>query len=400
MNYQPDIKTLKYLLFSAIILLPIIAFPISSDLSVFMHGGLAIANGGELYKDFFDIKPPIIYYIFAGLNYLFGDNVLVYRIFDFMYQMVFLFLCTILFSKLKVKQNIIRAFLILLPISYTILNYRDTLQVESLAFVPMLIYFYYLMKEKLNAKSIILLGLTLGISISLKYTLGIIFIASIPIFLNKSENRVRAIILLLTQLIIGVFVLLLTISPVIVQGNIGGLMATNKYLAEYSKYPPIGAELFREMLKSLAYSLGNFVTVTYLFFFLLASIFCIKKDKREVLKYSIIICFLLFISVLIERKANIYHLSRLYPFLILVVSYGFVYFFKHFKFRKNIQSLAFILIFLILSPFLRLINTYKIAYDRVFNYEEYVNTINKEKSDIIKLNESNEIWNYLQNEKN
>lgn len=373
MNYQLDIKTLKYLIFSAIILLPVIAFPISSDLSVFMHGGMTIANGGELYKDFFDIKPPLIYYIFAALNYLFGDNVLVFRVFDFLYQMGFLFLCTILFSKLRIKQTVIRAFLILLPLSYTILNYRDTLQVESLAFIPMLIYFYYLMNEEQNSKSLVIMGLMLGISISLKYTLGIIFIASIPIFLSKYENRYKAIVLLIIQLIIGVFVLFLTISPVILQGNIDGLMATNKYLAAYSKYPPIGAELFREMLKTLAYSLGNFVTVTYLFFFLLASIFCIKKDKIEIIKYSLLLCFLLFFSVIIERKANIYHLSRLYPFLILVVSYGLIYFLKNFKFGKNIQSLVFILIFIFFSPLLRFINTYKIAFDRVFNYESYVN---------------------------
>ena len=77
----------KYLVFSAVLLLPTLAFPISSDLSVFMHGGMVIADGGSLFKDFFDIKPPLIYYIFAGINLIFGDNVLAFRGFDFVYQL-------------------------------------------------------------------------------------------------------------------------------------------------------------------------------------------------------------------------------------------------------------------------------------------------------------------------
>src|SRR5210317_1628673 len=125
-----------YLIISAVLLLPTIAFPISSDMSVFMHGGSIIADGGILYKDFFDIKPPLIYYIYAFIDLLFGNNVVFFRLFDFVYQLSFSGLSIFLFRKLKIKDIIIKSYLILFPIAYTVLNYRDTFQTETLAFIP------------------------------------------------------------------------------------------------------------------------------------------------------------------------------------------------------------------------------------------------------------------------
>jgi hypothetical protein len=379
MSLLKEKSSYVYLLFSAIILLPIVTFPISSDLSVFMHGGLVIANGGELFKDFFDIKPPLLYYIFAGLNYVFGDNVLVFRIFDFIYQMSFLFLSIVLFRKMGVKEKVIKAFLILFPLSYTILNYRDILQVESLAFLPLLIYFYFLIKKDYKPKTVLILGLMLGLCISLKYTMGIIFLASIPLFVKSYQNKMKTIVFLSVQLAIALLVLLITVSPIILQGNIAGFWATNQYLAEYAKYPPLGTELFKEMIKSLAHNFGSMISVTYLFFCLLAAIFSVKKDKNEIYKYALLLCLLLFISVLIEKKINMYHVTRIYPFFMLLVSYGAIRFIKKFKFRWNLPSLVFISIFIFLSPLLRFVNTYKIAYNRVFNYPAYLSYYTNDK---------------------
>lgn len=380
MKKQLNKSRLIFLFFSAIILLPTLVFPISSDLSVFMHGGLIISNGGELYKDFFDIKPPLIYYIFGGLNYLFGDSVFVYRIFDFIYQMCFLFTALTIFRKLGVKDKVIKAFLIVFPLSYTILNYRDILQVESLAFIPLLVYFYLLLRQEIKPKTILIMGLMLGISISLKYTLGIVFLSSIPIFFKVYPSKSKAILTLICQFCIACLVLFMTISPVIFQGNLDGYWATTQYLAEYAKYPPLSTELIKNMFKTLAYNFGSLISVTYLFFFILGAIFCIKKDKNEIIKQSLIFCALLFFSVLIEKKINVYHVTRLYPFFMLIVSYGAIYFFKKFKFQWNLTSIVFILMFLFLSPLMRFVNSYYIVYNRLFNYSSYIDYYTDEKT--------------------
>ena len=360
----------KYFIAAAIILLPTLAFPISSDLSVFMHGGSIIANGGGLFNDFYDIKPPLIYYLFAVINSIFGDNVVAFRLFDFLYQMTFLVTSAYLLTKLKISANVIKTFLVLFPLSYTILNYRDIFQTESLAFIPLILYFYYMIKNENTYKQHIIMGLTLGVAIAFKYTLGIVFVGYLVYFFRDSTNRDYA--KLSTQLLIAFFVLFLSFLPVILSGNIAGFIDTNIYLAEYAKYPPIGVGLAKQMLEILSYNFGTMISVSYLFLFLLASVF-LKNEKYKVIKkYLLLFSFLLFISVILERKINMYHLIRFYPYFMIIVSMGFVYAIEKFQFGKNISTLVIVAMFLVLSPVLRLVNTYKIAYDRVFNYDSYL----------------------------
>lgn len=368
----------KYLIFSAFLLLPTLAFPISSDLSVFMHGGMVIADGGSLFKDFFDIKPPLIYYIFAGINKALGDHVLAFRGFDFVYQLLFLGLSIVLFTRMKVESRIIKIYLLIFPISYTVLNYRDILQTESLAFIPLLIYFYFVFKKEVGFKSVILMGISLGVVISLKYTLGIVFIVSIMVFIQSFGFNYKSITRIGTQLLIAVFILFLTFLPTLLSGNLNGLIDTNKYLAEYASYPPVSLGLAKTMLQTLYDFFGNLLSVSSLFLFVLCAV-KVKKGKYLDLKRNLLIfCLLLFCSVILERKINMYHLIRFYPFFILMVSMGLVYFIDNFKLKINVQSAIFIIVFLVLSPLPRLVNSYKISYERIIDYDSYVSYYTKE----------------------
>ncbi|PKL80840.1 MAG: hypothetical protein CVV25_02685 [Ignavibacteriae bacterium HGW-Ignavibacteriae-4] len=372
-----DKPLIKYFIIAFVILFPTLAFPLSSDLSVFMHGGNIIANGGGLFSDFFDIKPPLIYYLFAGINSIFGDNVVAFRIFDLLYQLTFLIITSYLLTKLEIQTKVIKAFLILFPLSYTILNYRDIFQTESLAFIPLILYFYYMIKNENTYKQHIIMGLTLGIAIAFKYTLGIVFVGYLIYFFK--ESKIRNYTKPIVQLAIAFFIVFLSFLPVILSGNLSGFIDTNVYLAEYAKYPPIGIELAKQMIEILTYNFGTLISVSYLFLFLIASIFY-KNGKYQIIKkYLLLFCFLLFISVLIERKINMYHIIRLYPYMMILVSIGFIILFERFRFGKNLQTLVIVSMFLILSPLLRFVNTYKIAYDRVFNYESYVSYYTNDK---------------------
>ncbi|MFN3195209.1 MAG: glycosyltransferase family 39 protein [Chlorobiota bacterium] len=361
-----------YLIISAVLLLPTIAFPISSDMSVFMHGGSIIADGGVLFKDFFDIKPPLIYYIFSLIDLLFGNNVIAFRLFDFAYQITFLAICISLFQKLKIKDTIIKAYILLFPIAYTVLNYRDTFQTETLAFLPLVLYFYYLVnneKNKYNRYLPLYLGLALGVLISLKYTLGIVFL--VCIYSEYSNGfSLKSIQRLAYQLFVAFSILFLSLAPTIFGEGLEGFIATNSYLSEYAKYPPWGAGLLKSILKKLASFTGEIISISFVFFAALALLK--TKIDRRVIKYTALTLAILFLSVLIEKKINMYHLSRFYPLLILLVSYGVYYFISNFKFKKELVSLFFIVVFIFFSPFLRLVNTYKIAYNRVANFDSYV----------------------------
>lgn len=372
-----DKSLLKYSIIAFVILLPTLAFPISSDLSVFMHGGSIIANGGGLFSDFYDIKPPLIYYLFAGINSIFGDNVFAFRIFDLLYQMSFLILTAYLLTKLKIQTKVIKAFLILFPLSYTILNYRDIFQTESLAFIPLILYFYYMIKNEDSYKQHIIMGLTLGIALAFKYTLGIIFVGYLIYFFK--ESKIRNYTKPIVQLAIAFFIVFLSFLPVIISGNISGFMETNIYLAEYAKYPPIGIELVKTIINFLSYNFGTMTSVSYLFLFAVAII--LLKNKKLVLikKYLLIFILLLFCSVILERKINLYHVIRIYPYMMILVSFGLIILIERFRFGRNISTFVIVSMFLILSPLLRFVNTYKIAFDRVFNYESYLSYYTNDK---------------------
>lgn len=358
-----------YLVISAVLLLPTIAFPISSDMSVFMHGGSVIADGGILFKDFFDIKPPLIYYIFALIDLLFGNNVIAFRLFDFVYQLTFLAVCISLFQKLNIKDTVIKAYLLLFPIAYTVLNYRDTFQTETLAFLPLVLYFYCLVNNEKNTKKTLYLGLALGVLISLKYTMGIVFLVCIYTELRNGFS-LKSIQRLAYQLSVAIFILFLSLAPTIFGSGLDGFIATNSYLSEYAKYPPWGASLLKTILKKLASFTGEIISISIVFFAVLGLVK--SKIDRNIIKYATLFLVVLFLSVLIEKKVNMYHLARFYPMLILLVSYGIFYFASNFKFKKNLASIFFIVVFIVFSPFLRLVNTYKIAYNRVANFDSYV----------------------------
>lgn len=365
-----DKSLLKYFITAFVILLPTLAFPISSDLSVFMHGGSIIANGGGLFNDFYDIKPPLIYYLFAGINSIFGDNVVAFRVFDLLYQMSFLVLTAYLLTKLEIKTKVIKAFLILFPLSYTILNYRDIFQTESLAFIPLIIYFYYMIKNENSYKQHIIMGVALGIAIAFKYTLGIVFIGYLSYFFRNSDLRNYTKVVI--QILVALFIVFLSFLPVILGGNINGFIDTNVYLAEYAKYPPLGVDLAKQMIEILTHNFGSLISVSYLFLFVVGTVFYKDEKHQTIMKYLLVFSLLLFLSVLLERKINMYHITRFYPYFMIIVSIGLVHVIERFHFRKNLSTFVLVCVFLILSPLLRFVNTYKIAFDRVFNYESYV----------------------------
>ena len=59
MNTKRIIVIITVVLF---ILFPITSFTSTSDLAMFLQGAKTILEGGKIYVDFIDIKPPIAYY--------------------------------------------------------------------------------------------------------------------------------------------------------------------------------------------------------------------------------------------------------------------------------------------------------------------------------------------------
>lgn len=369
----PEVKDIRILIVAAIILIPTIFFPASSDLSVFMLGGKIIADGGELFKDFFDLKAPLTYYFFALVDLLTGGNIIATRIVDYIITLSFIFSANYILFKLNFDKAIRWIFIIGFSASYVTLNHSNTMQCETLTYLPMIWYFYYIIKP--NRNSTIIKGLLLGIIVSFKYSLGLVFLADIIYSLTQSNLSWKFVRNKIIELTVALLCVFLSFLPTIAQGNTQYLDGLFAYLDKYKAHPPINLGFIKDYLKGLGYLFGDY----YSLLFSAAAIYSVvlfpfKKNENadKVFNFILLFFILLFVSFLIERKPNLYQFSRVYPFLIMLSSYGLYSLYKGISVKNKI-AFTFVLFFaLFLSPLPRVVNTMKIPMDYFRNKENYI----------------------------
>ena len=68
------------------LLLPILTFPVHTDQATFLRGGMALLEGGTLYVDFIDVKPPLVYMLYAIPAAVAGASEIGIRVFDLIWQ--------------------------------------------------------------------------------------------------------------------------------------------------------------------------------------------------------------------------------------------------------------------------------------------------------------------------
>ncbi len=85
---------------SAILLAPTIYWPFDYDQGTFAYGGWALLHGQRPYIDFWDIKPPNIFYTYAAAFALFGNSVRAIRIFDYLNALLTIGLLFVLATRL------------------------------------------------------------------------------------------------------------------------------------------------------------------------------------------------------------------------------------------------------------------------------------------------------------
>lgn len=262
--------------------------------------------------------------------------------------------------------------------SYVSLNYSNTLQCETITYLPMIWYFYFVAKP--SKYSTIIKGLLLGIIISFKYTLGIVFVAEFFMIDEFYKSKSKFIISKSLEILIALGLLFITFLPTILQGNIVYIDGLFLYLDKYKNHPKINLSFVKDFIKGLGYLFGD----SYSLLFSSSAIFSVvlikgkSKTNKNYFSYALLFFMLLLFSFIIERKPNIYQFSRIYPFLILLSSIGIYYLFRSIK-GKNLIVICFIFIFSIfLSPLPRVINTMRIPYDYIFNPSKYLYNFSNE----------------------
>jgi hypothetical protein len=127
---------------SAILLFPTVFWPFDYDQGTFAYGGSALLRGEKPYIDFWDIKPPNIFFEYALAFAVFGKSVLALRIYDYLHALLIIGLLFLLATRLwkNTPWRHISAVMASLAyvLQYYIFGHWDTAQAESYSIVFLL----------------------------------------------------------------------------------------------------------------------------------------------------------------------------------------------------------------------------------------------------------------------
>jgi hypothetical protein len=381
------------------LLFPILFLPITPDLASFICGGKVIASGGLIYKDFLDIKPPMVYYLFAGIVTVFGTSDFSVRLFDFFWHSATVL--SLMWIVRRLTGNSQWAFCsgLLYSLVYAGCNYINAMQTESFIALPLFWAIYLqVTKNKTTILKSLLIGLLIGFITSFKYS----FILILPAFLicdifNKEFDIKKK---LLHVLIISLFSFLffsLTMPPLLNSEVRKGFFSILSFYSYYQDLTVIGEGLIIAMLKSFSMFAAEYLSITVLVCMFIGLYVIAKmenqvdnnlydrKHKLEVKKLTQIVLLtsiLLFFSVVIERKVFCYHVFRMVWLPLVLAGAGLSEFIRIIKLNMQnskiggkvfvIIIIAFLLMFSPLSRWLFVAqNTYLYLTDKHKYSEKY-----------------------------
>lgn len=381
MRKWPIIPTM---LVCAVLLAPILFFPVSSDLSIFVLGGKTILSGDLLYADYMDLKPPLIYYLFAAITGIFGTSEIGLRLFDFLMQLSACLLIYRIIIKVNGPLIAATASAIIYSISYTSLNFNQTLQAESFISLPLLLITYIHISDSNSKWSMLLQGAAIGFLAGLKFTFGILIIG---VFLDDLLRRKYSAGALFSRTALSILsmasILLLSFLPLLNPESMAGYKDALSYIAFYSTMPPVDIEFFKATILRVGLFFGDNYS---LFLFILmaggigkAVLGSFKDaDYQRILRLMAVFALILFLSVVSERKYYEYHFLRMFVPLAVLAGAGFSVLWQRIKTKLSepdtypkILLLALFLLALVFSPAPRWLNTLRIPAAYVADRDRY-----------------------------
>lgn len=318
----------------ALLLLPTLFYPIGPDQGMFLLGGEKILRGAIHYRDIVDVKPPLIYYIYAGIAALFGTAEISIRIFDLLLQTATVLVIVRLVRRATGNDRWAAGAGICYALLYLMQEYQSTAQVES--FVGLLgLGMLFLLLYARNGWSYLAVGILSALLFLLKFTLGIMLVVALAgelvIFGERLRTALRngGIMIAGFLIVAGGFLLWLSASDAL-----HGFLLMQQFTTGYvrTQVPSLGG-----WLKNLFETLPLHASDFYSFLLLALTIVGIARtlplrsseglplDRPDAIRLArlCVLAFLLLMATLtIEGKYYSYHFIRLYPFGAILVPLG------------------------------------------------------------------------------
>jgi 4-amino-4-deoxy-L-arabinose transferase-like glycosyltransferase len=327
------------LVLAAILLFPTIFWPFDYDQGTFAYGGWAVLHAQRPYLDFWDIKPPNIFYTYAAAFALFGNSVRAIRLFDYLNALLTIALLFTLATRLwkDAPWRNLAAVMASLAfiVQYYIFGHWDTAQTETYS-LPLLIGGLLLVIPRMaSVFSNFLLrsacaGALIGISFYFKFpnALFLGLIAAAVWMYARKESRIKSIFWLSAGFIMAVGFESLYLA---LNGELLPLWhITISETASYVSSNYSGSFGFLQNLRAASQALDlSWIMVGVIgwtFWLIVRKLE--EKDAASIFRSIMLLtlgCVIAFIAVQLQNKGYKYHYAILLPWADVVIGAGFAH---------------------------------------------------------------------------
>lgn len=315
----------------ALLLLPAALFPPGGDAALYYVSGQKILHQGAAhYRDIVDVKPPLIYHLYAAAAAIFGSTVWSFRLLDYLLQLVTALGIGALVGRYSSRRRGFVAALVYV-IFYCAQSFNGTAITESyvgLLAIPMIA----LQLRRRNALDFIVIGALAGLLFLLKYSLATPLAAAIAaellLFAEPLALRLRN-----AALAIGGFLVSAAMLPLYLAITDGwaGFGEMNAFIAGYMRNQSPGlAAAVQEALTALPSYFADEYSLTLLAASVAGVLLALRSTRvvgerdreTQLLGLATINAALMIVGVVIEQKYRAFHLSRLLPYAAILSSAG------------------------------------------------------------------------------
>jgi 4-amino-4-deoxy-L-arabinose transferase-like glycosyltransferase len=359
-----------------LLLLPTLLFPLGVDQAVFYLGGKAMLQGGVLYRDFIDLKPPVIYALYAIGIGVFGNAEVSIRILDLLLQLATCALILRVVDRFTGNGIAAATAATLYALSYVGLSYSATAQAES--YVGLLgLLMVWLRLHRPSTVRFVLIGALAAILFLLKFTFGIVLaamaIGELIIMRESLRGAARNWLMMSAGFVL---VLLLFVGYIVAFDASSGLMQMQHYIAGYSS---VTRPSLLVTVQRIAQLVPAFLADNYSIVLSVLTVVGIgmstgrastdaergeaaPQSTQRLLQFCALIFLLLIGSIIVEGKYLSYQFGRIFAFGVILGAWGTLGVFRLLMTsRFNRRYLVFLLVaalpfVLLYSPLLRYVH--------------------------------------------
>lgn len=159
----------------ALLLLPTALYPYGRDQGMFAYAGRLVLGGAVPFRDFWDTKPPAIYYVYALAECLFGPSMRAIRLLDIAWQGATAAALFAVARRISGRRRIGCAAALLYALSYASRGWWNTAQPDDFLNLPLALAVFLSLRARARGPSPGLLfaaGALAGVAFWFRYPMG------------------------------------------------------------------------------------------------------------------------------------------------------------------------------------------------------------------------------------